>query len=890
MKIDRYSDLNIEDDTLRPYQQKAKKDIFEAWDEVDSVMFQMPTGTGKTRLFTSIIHDINIHSLRRKEPVKILIIAHRTELIDQIDASLKKYGVAHNVIAGGREKNYKYPVSVASIQTITNARNLEEAKKLKVQFVIIDEAHHALATTYKKLWKIYPNAKFLGVTATPWRMNHQSFTDLFDKLVLSMPIKDFIKQGYLSPYKYFSLKSDSDIQRTIDGIELDKFGEYKEDSMEEKMDIGSIRAQLLDSYLKLAEGKKGIIYAINIAHAKHICEEYKNKGYNVVCIDSKTPAAERKQMVSDFRRDKIDIIVNVDIFSEGFDCPDIEFIQLARPTRSLVKYLQQVGRGLRITEDKQHCIILDNVGMYSRFGLPNARRHWKHHFIGKKIDETPSAGRSLVGGSGKRRDVDMTEGTEDMELIQEIEETVEAQEVETVNEQVNEVNNEAEDFDPFPILEEYNFENEYMVFWSDEKHIYDAYIQDDTYFSISELIIDKRNRCVHRKRVGKIPMDSWMFRQMENEEVTDLKSITHFGANYTVFHYQIPRADKPARDIYFDYKGREIASPAVVEAKYETAKKTWDLHDYMDVPVSKATFEVELKPNKIRIIRTCKGVTKPIAIFSIQSDFGKNYFNLDKAGIKFDKKGQLSKQDLKKLENIKESDWLIYLSDFVTFSVRFVKDDTIYRQKYTFRGELIHGDEEPINKDVKKATLPKSDTDKLWEAFDKKATSYKYFWFLSVLQLYKETQKDSIAFQDILIRMAAYAWKYVFQYKGEFPQIDQLPEYLKTIKISLRLTDTSDQATIETRARRYYIKLEVYKTLKPLLKNVPYRFLSSWIPFTDNADVAKKSADPNIRCPYSLHDDRIDISPIWRDYLIDHYDALTQVVEKELKSFLKIKE
>jgi superfamily II DNA or RNA helicase len=421
MKIDRYSDLNIEDDTLRPYQQKAKKDIFEAWDEVNSVMIQMPTGTGKTRLFTSIIHDINKNSQRRKEPVKILVVAHRAELIDQIDASLKKYSVAHNVIAGGREKNYKYPVSVASIQTITNAKNLEEVKKLNLQFVIIDEAHHALAKTYKKLWDLYPNAKFLGVTATPWRMNHQSFTDLFDRLILSMSIKDFIKQGYLSPYKYFSLKSDSDIQRTIDGIELDKFGEYKEDSMEEKMDIGSIRAQLLDSYLKLAEGKKGIIYAINIAHAKHICEEYQKAGYNAVSIDSKTPAAERQELVQKFKRGEIDIIVNVDIFSEGFDCPDIEFIQLARPTLSLAKYLQQVGRGLRITKDKQHCIILDNVGMYSRFGLPNARRHWKHHFLGKNVDEVPSVGRLLVGGDGKRRDVDMSEGTEDMELIQEIE-------------------------------------------------------------------------------------------------------------------------------------------------------------------------------------------------------------------------------------------------------------------------------------------------------------------------------------------------------------------------------------------------------------------------------------------------------------------------------------
>jgi superfamily II DNA or RNA helicase len=199
MNVTRYADINIEDSKLRPYQQKAKREIFEAWDTTDNVMFQMPTGTGKTRLFTSIIKDINEYSKRVKEPVKILIIAHRTELIDQIHESLEKYGVPHNVIAGGRDRNYKLPVNVASIQTLTHPNNLAAAKKLKVQFVIIDEAHHALASSYKKLWDLYPGSKKLGVTATPWRMNHQSFLDLFETLIMSMSIKDFIRQGFLSP-------------------------------------------------------------------------------------------------------------------------------------------------------------------------------------------------------------------------------------------------------------------------------------------------------------------------------------------------------------------------------------------------------------------------------------------------------------------------------------------------------------------------------------------------------------------------------------------------------------------------------------------------------------------------------------------------------------------
>lgn len=416
MYIRCFSEICKTDETLRPYQQKAKKEIFESWDMVTSVMFQMPTGTGKTRLFTSIIHDINEYSIQQREAVKILIIAHRTELIDQIDESLGKYKVAHGIIAGGRKKDYTLPVQVASIQTLTNVHNIGDAEKLNTQFVIIDEAHHALAATYKKLWKMYPDAKFLGVTATPWRMNHQSFTDLFDTIILSMPIKDFIKQGYLSTYKYFSLRDDSPIKKTIGNIEIDRFGEYKEASMEEKMDIGSIRAQLLNSYLTFAKGKRGIIYAININHAKHICQEYQDAGFNVVSIDSKTPATERKDLVDKFKNKQIDIIVNVDVFSEGFDCPDIEFIQLARPTLSLVKYLQQVGRGLRPTKNKENCVILDNVGMYANFGLPDEHRQWNFYFLGKNVADSPL--HSFSKGSIGHRNVNTSEGTEDMELIQ----------------------------------------------------------------------------------------------------------------------------------------------------------------------------------------------------------------------------------------------------------------------------------------------------------------------------------------------------------------------------------------------------------------------------------------------------------------------------------------
>ncbi len=412
-----YKDISRIDNSLRSYQQQAKEDIFSAWDECDAVMFQMPTGTGKTRLFSSIISDIKTWGVQNGEDVKILIIAHRIELIDQISENLERYKVSHGIIAGGKPRDLRYPVQVASVQTITHRNNLDVAGDLNVNFIIVDEAHHCVANSYKKLWEMYPNAKKLGVTATPWRMNNGGFESVFDRIIISQSIQSFIDAGWLAPYDYYSISINSEIQKEIDSItEFDVEGDYKISALEKKIDTTRIRAQLLDSYLKYAKGKKGIIYSISRKHSDHICQEYREAGINIVRIDSKTPKDERKLYVERFKKGLIDIIVNVDIFSEGFDCPDIEFIQLARPTKSLVKYLQQVGRGLRPTAGKSICLILDNVGLHFQFGLPNSERNWEGYFIGDPHIPTRRSGsrQSLLG---VQRERNFSEGTDEMQLI-----------------------------------------------------------------------------------------------------------------------------------------------------------------------------------------------------------------------------------------------------------------------------------------------------------------------------------------------------------------------------------------------------------------------------------------------------------------------------------------
>lgn len=416
-----FKDICAKDISLRNYQQEAKEKIFSLWNHVNNVLYQMPTGTGKTRLFTSIIRDINIWGLRNQHSLQILIIAHRSELIEQIDKSLEKYHIKHGIIAGTlkHKRDLTSTIQVASIQTITSYYYKQTVQDLNIDFIIIDEAHHAMAKSYTKLWELYPNSKKLGVTATPWRMNNEGFKKNFESFLPSMSIKEFMKCGWLAPYKYFSIPQNSKIQRTLDSInEFDIEGDYKQCALEQAMDKEHIRAQLFDSYKKFAYGKKGIIYSISRTHSKHICEKYRNEGVRIVYIDSNTPTKEREELVYKFRNGELDIIVNVDIFSEGFDCPDIEFIQLARPTRSLVKYIQQVGRGLRKNGNKE-CIILDNVGMYTLFGLPDEDRDWEVYFNGNNKNKPQTASnKTLKNYTKEYYDINMHEGNEEMALIQ----------------------------------------------------------------------------------------------------------------------------------------------------------------------------------------------------------------------------------------------------------------------------------------------------------------------------------------------------------------------------------------------------------------------------------------------------------------------------------------
>lgn len=374
----------IQDNTvLRPHQIQAKAKIFDAWMKYDSVMLQMPTGTGKTYLFTSLINDI-LHTYKQAhKEIKILVVAHRTELLDQISATLTRFGIPHGFIQGSREQYLWRRVQVGSIMSLLTDKNYNNVCRQRFDYIIVDEAHHSLADTYRKLFELFPEAKKLGVTATPWRLNHETFLSLYQCLITSPQISWFISNGLLADFDYVSIRPDSEVQRLVDNSEVSSTGDFSNTDLENTFNNQRIRSKLYESYQQFANGRKGIIYAINKRHAAKIAELYCYHGIKAVAIDCDTPKEERQDLISAFKSGDIRVLVNVDIFTEGFDCPDVNFIQLARPTKSLALYLQQVGRGLRIVKGKDKTIILDNVGLYNYFGLPDANRKWQYHFNGR---------------------------------------------------------------------------------------------------------------------------------------------------------------------------------------------------------------------------------------------------------------------------------------------------------------------------------------------------------------------------------------------------------------------------------------------------------------------------------------------------------------------------
>lgn len=361
---------------LREYQKEGIRKIFHAWNPIKenlkNVLFQMPTATGKTTVFSEIVRKAKVKNK------KVLIVVHRKELVEQIVNRLARFDIDAGLIASGSQYDSEKDIQVATIQT------LARRKSPPADIIIVDEAHHSTAATYKRLWEHYPDARFLGVTATPTRLNGDGFKDQYETLITIGNLSYFIDNESLVPIKHMvcSVPDLSNVKSRMKDYDLSMLSEV--------MVQEGIMAELVESYKKHANGKKAIVFAVDVNHSKSIVEKYLAEGITAAHLDSKTNKKERERILDKFRQGEITILSNVDIVSEGLDVPDCEVVQLARPTKSLVLYLQQVGRCMRPSAGKDHAIVLDNAGLWLEHGLSHIDRDWSLEGTKRKKKRTTS--------------------------------------------------------------------------------------------------------------------------------------------------------------------------------------------------------------------------------------------------------------------------------------------------------------------------------------------------------------------------------------------------------------------------------------------------------------------------------------------------------------------
>ncbi len=334
---------------------------------------QLPTGGGKTIVLSAIIAQSIVSKL------KCLVLAHREELINQaIDKIETITNEPVGTIKAGIRPDTSKSIQVASVQTLV--RRLDEYPDFDL--IIIDESHHANSPTYKKILNHYPNARILGVTATPIRLDGKGFRDVFDDLICGITTKELIDRGNLSPYKYFGVER----SMSVDGLKK-RSGDFRPEDIENLNPVEIVANQVLESSQRHLVGKQVVIFAVTTSQSAAIAEHLRNNGITAHHLDGNSHSHERKSVMQLFRDKKIQVLSNCALFDEGLDIPSLDGVILARPTASVSRYLQMVGRALRVSEGKEHAIVIDLAQNYERLGMPDEDREWSLDGIPKKIKE-----------------------------------------------------------------------------------------------------------------------------------------------------------------------------------------------------------------------------------------------------------------------------------------------------------------------------------------------------------------------------------------------------------------------------------------------------------------------------------------------------------------------
>lgn len=346
---------------LRPYQQTAidgTRDAYRARNR--AVLLCMPTGSGKTFTASTVVHGA---AAKRNT---VWWLTHRRELADQASQTFYSIGIPHGLVQAGYVSDPSALVQVASIQTI--ARRLEQLPPPSL--IVFDEAHHIGASSWDGIFHKYPQAKVLGLTATPWRLDGAGLGRWFTEMVEGPTTAELIEVGALSKYRLFA-----PAMPDLTGVETSA-GDYQKSALARAMDKPQIVGDAISHYRQLCPGKRAVAFAAGVENSKHIAAQFREAGIPAEHVDGAMCPEDRAAAVERFKSGQTLVLSNADLFGEGFDVPAIEAAILLRPTKSLSLHLQQVGRALRPCPGKEEAIILDHAGNTLTHGLPDDPREW----------------------------------------------------------------------------------------------------------------------------------------------------------------------------------------------------------------------------------------------------------------------------------------------------------------------------------------------------------------------------------------------------------------------------------------------------------------------------------------------------------------------------------
>lgn len=342
---------------LRTYQETLVQKVHDTFRRgVKSACIVLPCGGGKSVIVAEI-------AKRTTEKLnRVLFLVHRIELCEQIERTFRAWGVDMDFC------------QICMVQTA--CRRLKKIPRPSL--IITDETHHSKSASYRKIYDFFPDAFRVGVTATPVRLDGSGLGDVYQTLIEGVSAKWLIQNSYLSPYTYYA-----PAVADLNGIKT-RMGEFETKSAENVLFNRTVFGNVISHYRRLAEGKQAICYCVSVKHSQAMAEEFQANGISAVHIDGTTPKSERQRIIENFRQGKIKILCNVDLISEGFDVPDCECAILLRPTKSLTLYIQQSMRCMRYKSGKS-AVIIDHVGNYARFGMPDADRQWTLESRPKKV-------------------------------------------------------------------------------------------------------------------------------------------------------------------------------------------------------------------------------------------------------------------------------------------------------------------------------------------------------------------------------------------------------------------------------------------------------------------------------------------------------------------------